>query len=146
MSLLLVGYTPLLVADTTEIGRVVNLSLVESECLADDTLTETIAVAQFHVDSIGAGLRILESHLLQCRVGVAVDNPDGVCAWLWGVVGNHLVGFLVNVDAEINTAYRGNTIGVGAVEAVGRAGGHHHTCCQRTHCIFNQILHNLFNV
>ena len=130
---LFICYTPLLVAQTLKVGCVVNLCLVEGEGLANHTLTETIAVTYLQVDSVSTCLGVLITYLLQGRICIAVKNPHWVCAWLWSEVSNHLVGLLIYADAEVNTAYRWNAIGVCAIEFLWRAGGHHRACKQRSY-------------
>ena len=100
-----VSDAPLFTGDAAEIGTVVDLGLVEGEGLRDRTLTETVAVANLHIDGIGACLGVIVTHFLQGRVCGAVQDPHRVCTRLWGIGGNHLVCLLINADVEVNTAY-----------------------------------------
>ena len=113
---------PLLLGNAAEVVGIVNLGLVEGVLLLDTGLADTVAVTQSQFDGVGASLAVLVTHLLQGGVGGAVKDPDGIGARLRSVVGNHLVGLLVNADVKVNTAHRGDAVDVCAVKFIGRAG------------------------
>ena len=119
---LFVGDAPLLAGDAAEVGRVVYLRLIEGELLGGLSLTEAVAVAEFQGYGIGTGLWVVVANLRQCGVLRAVEDPDGIGTGRRIEMGNHLIGLLVDGDVEV-TGSRRDTVGVSAVEALGRAGG-----------------------
>ena len=132
MSHFLVGEAPLLVADAAEVGRVVDLRLVESELLLDASLRDTIAVAQTQLYGVGTSLGVVVTHFLKRGVLCAVENPDRIGARSGRVRGHHLVGLLVYGNLIVDTADRGNSVRIGALELFGRASRHRQACKQNS--------------
>ena len=65
MSHFLVGEAPLLVADAAEVGRVVDLRLVEGEFLLDASLRDTVEVAQTQHYGVSTFFRIVVTDFLK---------------------------------------------------------------------------------
>ena len=132
VSYLSVGEAPLLVAESAEVGRVVDLRLVERELLLDARLRDTVAVAQAQLYGVGAGLGVVVTHFLKRGVLCAVENPDRIGARSGRVRGHHLVGLLVYGNLIVDTADRGNSVRIGALELFGRTSRHRQACKQNS--------------
>ena len=98
---------PFLAGDALEVGRPVDLGLVEGEGLDDAALADAVAVAQPQLDAVGAGFGVAVSDLVEGRVGGAVDEPHGVEALRRRQSCGHLVGFLVHGHLKVDAAHGG---------------------------------------
>ena len=122
MTSLFVGNAPLFVGNTTEVGRIVYLGLVERIGLLDATLAKAVAVAQLHLNGMRASLIILIAHLRECRIRGTVENPYRIGTRLSLIGSHHLVGLLVYSHLEVHTINSRSAVGICSVETVRRAG------------------------
>ena len=123
----LVVEAPLLLGDATEVVGIVNLGLVEGVLLLHTGNADTVAVTDSQFDGVGACLGVHITHLGQGRVRCTIENPHGVGARLRIVIGDHLVGLLVNGDLEVHTVHRGQAVGVSPLEVFRRTGRECHS-------------------
>ena len=92
---------PLLASDTVEVVGPVHLGLIEGEGLGDATLADAIAVAEFHLNSIGALICVGPSCIVQRGVGRTIEDPDRVYAILLREAHLNLVHLLVDNQREV---------------------------------------------
>ena len=131
---LAVGNAPLLAADAAEVGRVVNLCLVEGEFLLQTCIRDAVAVSQFQLHRVGSPFGIVVTYFGKRGILRAIENPDGISSGGWSIVSHHLVSLLINGHLEVSTADRGFPIRIGSVETIGRASRQGHASEQSSYC------------